>query len=242
VRERFELDPAHTVLGFSAKHLGVTTVRGSFWRLAGWFEADRDNPVGARGEVAVEVGSIVTGQEQRDAHLRSADFFDTERHPTMTFRLTGVRPRADDTYLVLGDLTIKQTTRPITLQATLEGETADPAGAGSRIGISATGQLDRMDFGLDWDGLAGAVPFAGHTVKLEIDAELIAAPASPAATETVAGLEALIESLGPRELADLRRALDRAARAVDDRLEPPAPPAGRGGGLRRILGRFGRGG
>src|SRR5262245_24736273 len=85
-----------------------------------------------------------------------------------------------------------------------------------------------MDFGLDWDGLAGAVPFAGHTVKLEIDAELIAAPASPAATETVAGLEALIESLGPRELADLRRALDRVARAVE---RPPgaARPAGRTG-------------
>ena len=218
--ERFELDPAHTVLGFSARHLGVTTVRGSFWRLSGWFEADRDDLGSASGEVTVDVASLSTAQEQRDAHLRSPDFFDVERHPTMTFRLTGVTPRGGDAYEATGDLTIKGVTRPVTLQAAFHGETPNPLGPGTRLGISAAGQLDRMDFGLDWDGMADAVPLAGHVVKLEIDAELIATPAPG----PMAALESLLGGLGPRELVDLRRALDRIAAAVDQRLEAQSEP------------------
>jgi polyisoprenoid-binding protein YceI len=177
MKERFELDKAHTAIGFSAKHLGVSTVRGSFDQFEGYFEADREDLSTATGEVTIQVASISTKTEQRDAHLRSADFFEAEKYPTMTFKLTGIREQDSQTYRVEGELTIKETTRPIALEAVFEGETPDPTGSGgTRIGVSALGQVNRMDFGLNWDGLAGAVPFASHTIRLQIDAELIATP------------------------------------------------------------------
>jgi polyisoprenoid-binding protein YceI len=170
---KFEIDPNHTNIGFSAKHLAVSTVHGQFSKFEGSFDGPDDDYTKARGEVKVEVASISTRTEQRDNHLRSADFFDAEKYPYMTFKVTGVEPLKDDTYLVRGDLTIKDTTRPITLEATLEGRVPDPFGGKERLGISAHGQLNRMDFGLNWDGIAGAVPLASHNIKLEIDAEIV---------------------------------------------------------------------
>ena len=94
MKESFELDPADSVIGFSARHLGVTAVRGHFAAFSGWFEADREDLGNATGEVRVEIASIDTGEEQRDAHLRSADFFDAEEFPLMTFRMRGATARA----------------------------------------------------------------------------------------------------------------------------------------------------
>lgn len=177
MKERFELDPHHTVIGFTAKHLGVTTVRGSFTGYRGSFEADRADLKDAVGELTVEVSSVSTGSAQRDGHLVSADFFDAEKFPVMTWRLTGVESEGGDDFLVHGDLTIKETTRPITLKARLDGELDSPFKAGSKIvAVTAAGELNRIDYGLNWDGLAGAIPFAGHNIKLSIDAELIATP------------------------------------------------------------------
>jgi len=170
---KYELDLAHTHLGFTAKHLGVSTVRGRFNKFEGSFEGPDDDYTKARGEVNVEVASIESRAEQRDTHLRSADFFDVEKYPYMTFKLTGLELVDEENFRVKGDLTIKDVTRPITLDATVEGRLPDPFGGKERVGISARGQLNRMDFGLNWDGLAGAVPFAGHTIKLEIDAEIV---------------------------------------------------------------------
>jgi polyisoprenoid-binding protein YceI len=217
------------VIGFSAKHLGVTAVRGHFSRFGGWFEADRDDLAGARGEVRVEIGSIDTGEDQRDAHLRSADFFDVEKHPAMSYRLTGVSAQGGDAYLVDGELTIKGTTRPLRLKATFQGETENPFGSGSRIGISATGQVDRMEFGLNWDALSGAVSFAAHKIEIQIDAELVASP---------------LENLSQPELVELRGALERVLLAVDRRLQlagpAPAPAPPEPEPQRRNPGRWGR--
>lgn len=253
IKESFELDPAHTVIGFSAKHLGVTAVRGRFWRFRGWFAADREDLAGAEGEVSVETTSISTGEDQRDAHLRSPDFFNSEKFPHMKFRLTSIAHQADNAYVVHGDLTIKETSRPIVLHALLGGETPDPFSSGTRIGISLTGQVDRMEFGLNWDGLAGAVPMVARNIEMQIDAELVTAPlTAKAAIEAASGMDEWIERLSARELEQLQLALARMARAVGQRLEvvngsssqngaAPAPaPAQEPARRRGLLGRFGR--
>jgi polyisoprenoid-binding protein YceI len=170
---RYDIDHGHTHVGFTAKHLAVSTVHGEFAKFDGYFEGPDDDVTQARGTVTIDVNSLNTRSEQRDTHLRSADFFDVEKYPTMTFKVTGIEPVDGDSYTVRGELTIKDVTRPITLAATIEGRMADPFGGKERLGISATGQVNRMDFGLNWDGVAGAVPFAGHTIKLNLDAEIV---------------------------------------------------------------------
>jgi polyisoprenoid-binding protein YceI len=170
---RYDLDQHHTHLGFTAKHLAVSVVRGRFNKFEGHFESPDDDYTKARGEVKVEVASLESRSDQRDTHLRSADFFDAEKYPYITFKLTRIEPVDDENFRVKGELTVKEITKPITLDATVEGRMPDPFGAKERVGISARGQLNRMDFGLNWDGLAGAVPFASHTIKLEVDAEIV---------------------------------------------------------------------
>jgi polyisoprenoid-binding protein YceI len=179
---KYEIDQAHTHLGFTAKHLAVSTVRGRFNKFEGSFEGPDDDFTKARGEVKIEVASLESRSDDRDNHLRSGDFFDVEKYPYLTFKITGIEPIDDENFRVLGDLTVKETTRPITLDVTIEGRMPDPFGGKERLGISARGQLNRMDFGLNWNGVAGAVPFASHTIKLEVDAEIVvkAAELSPA--------------------------------------------------------------
>jgi polyisoprenoid-binding protein YceI len=169
----YMIDPAHTNVGFTAKHLAVSTVHGQFTKFDGRFEGAGDDLTKVRGTVKVDVASVSTRNEQRDGHLRSADFFDTEKYPYLTFSITSIEGVDDDRYRVHGDLTIKGTTRPIVLDATLEGRIADPFGGKERLGITASGQLNRMDFGLNWDGLAGAIPMASHVVKLNLDVEIV---------------------------------------------------------------------
>ena len=169
----YEIDQAHTHFGFTAKHLGVSTVRGRFNKFEGQFAGPEDDFTKAQGEVKVEVASLESRSEQRDTHLRSADFFNVEKYPYITFKLTGIEPVDAENFRVLGTLTVKEITKPIVLNATIEGRMPDPFGGKERVGISARGQINRMDFDLNWDGLAGVVPFASHTVKLEVDAEIV---------------------------------------------------------------------
>jgi Uncharacterized conserved protein len=170
---KYEIDQGHTHIGFTAKHLGVSTVRGRFNKFEGQFEGPEDDYTKARGEVKVEVASLESRSDQRDTHLRSGDFFDVEKYPYITFKLTGVEPVDEENFRVTGNLTVKEVTKPIVLDATIEGRLPDPFGGKERVGISARGQINRMDFDLNWDGLAGAVPFASHTIKLEVDAEIV---------------------------------------------------------------------
>jgi polyisoprenoid-binding protein YceI len=178
---RYDIDHGHTHVGFTAKHLAVSTVHGEFAKFDGYFEGPDGDFTKARGKVTVDVKSLNTRNDQRDTHLRSADFFDVEKYPTMTFEVTGIEQLEGESYLVRGNLTIKDVTRPIALDATIEGRVPDPFGAIERLGISASGQLNRMDFGLNWDGVAGAVPFASHTIKLDLDGEIVVKAAETAA-------------------------------------------------------------
>ena len=177
---KYEIDPAHTHLGFTAKHLAVSTVRGQFTKFEGSFEGPDDDYTQARGEVKVDVASLESRSDQRDTHLRSADFFDSEKYPYLTFKLTAIEPVDDQNFRVRGDLTVKDITKPVVLDGTIEGRMADPFGAKERVGISLRGQINRMDWGLNWDGLAGAVPFASHTIKLEVEAEIVVKVEEPA--------------------------------------------------------------
>ncbi|MGH7763757.1 MAG: YceI family protein [Candidatus Dormibacteraceae bacterium] len=170
---QYEVDQQHTHLGFTAKHLGVSTVRGRFNKFEGEFQGPDGDFTGARGEVKIEVASLESRSEQRDIHLRSADFFDAERYPYISFNVTKIEAVDAESFRVTGDLTVKDVTKPIELEATIEGRMPDPFGAKERLGISVRGQINRMDFGLNWDGVAGAVPFASHNIKLEVDAEIV---------------------------------------------------------------------
>ena len=172
---RYEIDKAHTSVGFTAKHLAVSTVRGQFNQFEGHFEGPEDDLTKTTGEIRVEVASVDTRQEMRDNHLRSADFFEAEKYPYITFRLERIEPTGSETFRAHGHLTIKNTTRPIVLDGTLEGRTPDVMGTGGkeRLGISAKAQLNRMDYGLNWDGIAGAIAIASHTIKIDLEAEIV---------------------------------------------------------------------
>jgi len=178
---KYEIDPGHTNVGFTAKHLAVSTVHGQFTRWEADFEGPDNDLTKARGTLKIDVASLSTRNDMRDNHLRSADFFDAEKFPYITFQVTDIEKVDEDNYKLRGDLTVKETTRPIELTGTVEGRIADPFGGKERLGVSATGQLNRMDFGLNWDGLAGAVPFASHAIKLAIDAEIVIKAAEAAA-------------------------------------------------------------
>ncbi len=133
----------------------------------------REDPADSSVEVEVDLDSIDTNDEKRDAHLRSADFFDTDVHPTMTFRSTSVRRGKGDRWIVTGDLTLNDVTRPIDLEVSYEGSATTPWGTTS-IGFSATGKLNREDFGVNWNQALEAGGFlVGKDVTLEIEAEAV---------------------------------------------------------------------
>ncbi|MGI8562130.1 MAG: YceI family protein [Candidatus Dormibacter sp.] len=172
--ERYQLDPAHTVIGFKAKHLAVTTVRGNFQKFDGWVAGDRSNPASLTGEVTVDIASLTTNNEQRDGHLKSGDFFEAEGHPQAVYRPTRAEQTGADTFKVYGDLTIRGITKGLVLDVTVSDEMDHPFQPGGKIvSIEATGSLNRKDFGLNWDGLAGTIPLASNEIKLEIDSELV---------------------------------------------------------------------
>ncbi|MGV0793422.1 YceI family protein [Mycolicibacterium sp. XJ1819] len=163
------VDPAHSTVGFSVRHLMVSKVRGTFDKFNGTITVAEDGTPSVTAEVAVD--SVNTRNEQRDAHLRSAEFFDVEKHPTATFTSTAVRPDGDD-YILDGDLTIKGITKPVSLALQFNG--VNPGmGAGEVAGFEASVVLNRRDFGIDIDmplETGGAVVGDKVTVTLEIEA------------------------------------------------------------------------
>ena len=168
----WDIDAAHSTVGFSVRHMMVSKVRGYFTRFSGEIVTAED-PAQSSVTATIDMDSIDTRQEQRDAHIRSADFFDVGNHTEMTFRSTGVVADGDD-WTVEGDLTIKGITKPVTLALELNGFGPDAYG-GTRAGFSAKTEINRNDFGVDikmaMDG-GGVVVGDKVTVELEIEAVL----------------------------------------------------------------------
>ena len=167
----WSIDPSHSHVGFSVRHLGVAKTRGRFGEFEGTVVV-AERPEDSRADVTIKAASIDTRDETRDAHLRSPDFFDVETTPDITFRTTGVR-RDGKGWKVDGELTIKDVTRPVTLDAGFEGAEGDPWG-GTRAAFAATTQIDREDFGLTWNQvLESGGLLVGKSVKVELEVELV---------------------------------------------------------------------
>jgi polyisoprenoid-binding protein YceI len=187
-------DTAHTDIQFSAKHMMVTTVRGKFADVAGSLTLDEADPTASSATFTVRAASLNTGNEQRDGHLRSADFFDAETHPDITFVSTAVTPQGGNDYAVTGDLTIRGTTRPATFDVEFLG--LYQGFEGRRAGFHATTKLNREDWGLTWNvTLETGGWLVGKEIKLEIDLALdeVVAPAAEAVAAELASASASAE-------------------------------------------------
>jgi polyisoprenoid-binding protein YceI len=171
-RTQWKLDATHTSVEFSAKHLMITTVKGRIADVEGTIEIDEKNPKNSSVEAVLKAASIDSRTTQRDDHLRSGDFLNVEKFPEIRFRSTKIEGGREE-FKLTGDLTIRDVTKPITLDVTFEGETKDPWG-GERAGFSAKGKFDRRDFGLTWNQVleAGGVA-VGNEIKINVEVEAI---------------------------------------------------------------------
>ena len=164
----WKIDPAHSSIDFAAKHMMISTVRGRLGAINGEIIVDESNHANSSVEVTVDVAGLTTNESNRDTHLRSADFFDTESHPEATFKSTSIEPLSEEKFRVTGDLTIRGTTRSITLDVEREGEGVDPWG-NVKAAFAATTTLNRKDFGLNWNvALEAGGVLVSEKIKLEI--------------------------------------------------------------------------
>jgi polyisoprenoid-binding protein YceI len=170
------IDPAHTLVEFSAKHMMITTVKGRFADVRGTVSIEEDRPDASSVEVELAAASLDTRTEQRDQHLRSADFLEVESHPLISFRsrrIDGLQLRDGGEFRIVGDLTIRGVTREVALDATYEGRGRDPWG-GERVSFSATTRIDRRDFGLTWNAAleTGGV-LVSNEIKIHVEVQAI---------------------------------------------------------------------
>lgn len=169
----WNLDPAHTHSAFTIRHLVITNVRGEFGKTTGAVMLDEKDITKSSVEATIDVTTIDTRVADRDTHLKSPDFFDAAKYPTMTFKSTKVQKAGKGKLKVTGDLTIKDVTKPVVLE--VEGPTAEIKGpmGESRRGIAARTTINRRDFGLNWSKAVEAGPVVGDKVTIEIEGELI---------------------------------------------------------------------
>jgi polyisoprenoid-binding protein YceI len=168
----WEIDPVHSEVGFTARHMMVSKVRGRFTQFSGEFVTAPD-PLQSSVTATIDLTSIQTGNEQRDQHIRSADFFEVDKYKTMTYRSTGLRAEGDH-YVLDGELTLKDNTKAVPLTLELNGFGPDPFG-GTRAGFTATGEINRRDFGVNFSApmeTGGVVVSDKITLQLEIEAVL----------------------------------------------------------------------
>jgi polyisoprenoid-binding protein YceI len=170
----WRIDPAHSHVEFAVRHLMISSVKGAFGDVQGTVWVDDSDPRTVLADVAIQVASIDTRQGQRDAHLRSPDFFDAVKFPTITFRSRRVQGNPfEGDFRLTGDLTMHGVTREVTLEVSPEGRLVDPWGA-ERAGFSARGKIDRVDFGLTWNqALEAGGLLVGNEIKILIEVELI---------------------------------------------------------------------
>lgn len=168
----YEIDLAHSEIGFSVRHMMVSKVRGSFGDVTGTVTVAED-PLASSVVIDIKADSVDTKSADRDGHLKSGDFFDAENHPSITFRSTGVSDFDGESFTVTGDLTVRDVTRPVSFPVTYEGVARDPWG-GERVGFEGRLELDREDFGLEWNQVleTGGV-LVGKKATLELTIEAV---------------------------------------------------------------------
>jgi polyisoprenoid-binding protein YceI len=171
----WNIDASHSIAEFAVKHMMIATAKGRFATLEGAIEIDEANPLASSVTASIDVASIDTKDEQRDAHLRSDDFFNAEKFPKITFASKRVERVDADNYRVIGDLTIRDVTKEVVLDTEFGGQVADPWG-NQRAGFMATTQVNRKEFGLKWNNLleTGAVA-VGDKVKITLHIEAVRA-------------------------------------------------------------------
>jgi len=166
----YVLDPTHTRIGFVARHLMVTKVRGNFGEFSGSITVAED-PKDSTAEATLKTVTIETGTPDRDTHLRSGDFLEAEKYPEITFRNARIQSQKDAQFTVVGDLTVKDTTRPVTLDVEIDGVASDPSG-NEKLAITASTEIDREEFGMTWNvALETGGVLVSKKVKIEIEAQ-----------------------------------------------------------------------
>jgi polyisoprenoid-binding protein YceI len=174
----WQLDPYHTQVEFSAKHLGMMTVRGQFDEVSTTADIDPDHPENAKVEATISTASIRTNNPVRDNDIRSSNFLEADKYPTMTFKSTSITPAGPDHYTLTGDLTIKGTTHPVTLDVTKYGEFNDEGMMGHRIAYGATTKINRKDFGLSFNAILDGRFVVSEEIQIAIEGELVEQPAA----------------------------------------------------------------
>jgi polyisoprenoid-binding protein YceI len=168
----YKIDPAHTTVGFSVRHLAISHVPGRFVEIDGGLSFDPANIKASKTEATIKTASITTQNQKRDDHLRSPDFFDVAKYPEMSFKSKGVQSVSDTEFKVDGDLTMHGITKPVILEVTYDGAAKDPQGK-DRVAFSATAKVNRKDFGLNWNKVletGGLVVGDEVAISLEIEA------------------------------------------------------------------------
>jgi polyisoprenoid-binding protein YceI len=169
----WQLDPYHTQVEFSTKHLGMMTVRGYFDEVSTTADIDPDHPETASVEATISTASIRTNNGVRDNDLRSSNFLEVDKYPVITFKSTSVESAEPDRYMLTGDLTIKGTTRPVSLQVTKYGEFNDPGMMGHRIAYGATTKINRKDFGVSLNMVLDGRLVVGEEIQITIEGEIV---------------------------------------------------------------------
>jgi len=177
----WKLDPYHTQVEFSAKHLGMMTVRGHFAEVTASGDIHPEAPEQSSVEATITTASIRTHNEQRDNDLRSSNFLEADQYPTITFKSTRIEPAGPDQYAMTGDLTIKGNTRPVTLQVHRYGEFNDP-NMGHRIGYAAEGKINRKDFGMHFEMMLDGRFVVSNEIQISIEGEIVEQKEAEAAT------------------------------------------------------------
>ncbi|RIU96557.1 YceI family protein [Oceanobacillus picturae] len=172
-RTVWNVDAVHSEIGFSVKHMMISKAKGVFKEFDAVIEADVEDLTDSKVEVTIDVNSIETRNKDRDDHLRSGDFFDVENHPNITFVATDIKKKSDSEYDVTGDLTIRGTTKPVTVDVEFEGQSKDPMSGNIVAGFSGKTKVNRKEFGLTWNAAVetgGVLIGEDVTINFEIEA------------------------------------------------------------------------
>lgn len=172
-KTNWNVDTVHSTVGFSVRHMMISNVKGTFNEFDGNIKLDPTDLTDASIEFTIDARSVDTRMSDRDDHLRSADFFDVENHPNLTFRATEIKKISEDNYDMTGDFTIRGTTKPVTFDLTFEGMAKDPMSGDEAAGFTGRTKINRKDFGLTWNAALEAGGFVvGDEIKINIEIQL----------------------------------------------------------------------